>query len=70
MALIAWAWLFGLQRIGVHSSAIQLFSTVMIGSLSYLALLWRWKPPAVSELRVLLLQSGNGMAARVANWLP
>jgi O-antigen/teichoic acid export membrane protein len=70
MALIAGAWLFGLERMGIHNSAIQLFSTVVIGSLSYLALLWRWKPPAVSELRVLLLQSGNGMAARAANWLP
>ncbi|HZL50619.1 MAG TPA: MOP flippase family protein [Terracidiphilus sp.] len=69
MALVAAAWLMGLERMGVHGATIQLFSTAAIGALSYLAILWWRQPPAVGELRTLLLQSGNGIAMRVASWL-
>ncbi len=69
MAVTAAAWLIGLERMGVHSAPILLFSTIGIGALTYLALLWWWKPPAVGELRILLLQSGNETAAKAAAWL-
>jgi PST family polysaccharide transporter len=69
MAIVAAAWLMGLERMGVHNATMQLFSTGAIGVLSYLALLWAWQPPALGELRVLLSRSGNAIAMRVASWL-
>jgi hypothetical protein len=69
MAVTAAVWLAGLERMGVHSATILLFSTAVIGAISYLVLLWLWRPPAVDELKMLLLHSGNGIAAKVANWL-
>jgi PST family polysaccharide transporter len=65
MAIAAALWLAGLEFTGVRRASVQLFSTAVIGAISYLALLRWWKPPAVHELQMLLDQSAHPAVAKV-----
>jgi Na+-transporting methylmalonyl-CoA/oxaloacetate decarboxylase beta subunit len=49
--------------------AVQFLSTVVVGVLSYLALLWLIKPRVLREVKYILEQSGNSIANRLAGKL-
>ena len=70
MTVAAGGWLSGLRLIGVANPVVQLFSTAAIGAAFYMALMYWWKPPVMSELRSLIKESGNPRVARLARFLP
>ncbi len=57
MALVACGWRLMLNYFGIQSSAVHLFSTVVVGSVCYLGLMLWWSPPVIEELGVVLMNS-------------
>ncbi|MGB8886551.1 MAG: lipopolysaccharide biosynthesis protein [Candidatus Korobacteraceae bacterium] len=69
MAAAAGSWLYGLRRLGIQNSAIQLFSTAALGAAVYTGLLlWR-KPPVLLELLTTLAGSGRPAVRAVGQYL-
>ena len=70
MTALAEAWLRGLRMMGETNSAIQLFSTAIIGAAFYVAVIYWWKPPVVKELRQVVKELGNPGIMKLARYLP
>ena len=70
MSVLVALWLAGLRRMGVDNAPIQLFSSVMVGILSYVPLLFLWKAPVLHEFRSILEKSGNPAALKASRYLP
>jgi O-antigen/teichoic acid export membrane protein len=69
MAAVAWSWRYGLNRVGVKNSVVELTSTVAIGIATYVGLVWWRKPPALSDLALILEGSSNPMLRGIAAYL-
>lgn len=70
MAAVAESWMLGLREVGVTEAWVTLVSTSAVGCFTYLALLRRFKPPVLKELRNLLDQYEHPIADKLAWFLP
>ena len=69
MATVASAWLYGLRRLGIGNSFLQLISTSGIGAAVYIgSVLWQ-NPPVVSEVVMAIKGSSNPVARRLVRFV-
>jgi PST family polysaccharide transporter len=69
MTVVAECWLQVLLRLGVENAPIQLFSTITVGAVTYVTLIWWRKPPALSELSTVARGSSHPLARMVVRLL-